>query len=304
MTKLVVAFCAAAGIGLLVTGLPFMARSRQLRRRVEPYLSGLRGSPSGLIGAPAGGRSPIGSWIDTRLTALRPGSGADLAERLTAAGIRRSVPEFRVEQLTWALTAAVVATVSVITLGELFRVRADALGLFVFSLIAGTCGWLGRDWMLGRTIGGRRSAMQEELPTAIDLVTLSIMAGESVPAAFERVARAMGGGIGREFNAVVADVRAGASAVDALESLKNRLPDYGVVRFVDALCTGIERGAPLADVLRAQADDAREARRRRLMELGGKREVVMLLPVVFLIMPVVVVFALLPGLVSLDLLVP
>ncbi len=41
-----------------------------------------------------------------------------------------------------------------------------------------------------------------------------------------------------------------------------------------------------------------------LLEMGGRREVLMLVPVVFLIMPVVVVFALLPGLVSLELLVP
>jgi tight adherence protein C len=56
--------------------------------------------------------------------------------------------------------------------------------------------------------------------------------------------------------------------------------------------------------LRGQADDARDARRRHLLELGGKKEVLMLVPVVFLIMPVVVVFALYPGLVTLDLLVP
>jgi tight adherence protein C len=57
-------------------------------------------------------------------------------------------------------------------------------------------------------------------------------------------------------------------------------------------------------VLRAQADDVRESRRRELIELGGKREVLMLVPVVFLIMPVVVMYALLPGLVSLNLIVP
>ena len=92
--------------------------------------------------------------------------------------------------------------------------------------------------------------------------------------------------------------------VEALETLKRRAPMTGVGRLVDALTTGIERGAPLADVLRAQANDGREARRRYLLETGGRREVLMLIPVVFLVMPVVVVFALLPGVVSLDLLVP
>lgn len=304
MNALMIAIVAAAGVGIFVSGLPPLRQSGRLRRRVEPYLTGLRGHPSNLlaVGSPPG--NPIGGWIDARLRSLSPRAGRELRDRLVASGRNRSVSEFRVEQLTWAVTSGLVASTALVALSRLFGVEVDGLGLLFFSLIACALGWLGRDWMLGRAIGGRKSAMQQELPTAIDLVTLSIMAGESVPAAFERVGRVVGGAIGQEFRSVIADVRAGSSAVDALESLKNRLPDYAIVRFVDALCTGIERGAPLADVLRAQADDARESRRRQLMELGGKREIVMLLPVVFLIMPVVVIFALLPGLVSLDLLVP
>jgi tight adherence protein C len=146
--------------------------------------------------------------------------------------------------------------------------------------------------------------MRQELPSAIDLVTLSMMAGESVTAAFERVASLMPGGLGDEFRIVVADARAGMPIIESLEALARRVPEPGFARFVDALCTGIEKGTPLAETLRAQADDGREARRRYLLELGGRREVLMLVPVVFLIMPVVVLFALLPGLVSLDLLVP
>jgi tight adherence protein C len=76
-----------------------------------------------------------------------------------------------------------------------------------------------------------------------------------------------------------------------------------MARFLDALISGIEKGSPLADILRAQADDARQARGRELLESAGRKEVLMLVPVVFLIMPVVVVYALFPGLASLDLFV-
>jgi tight adherence protein C len=57
----------------------------------------------------------------------------------------------------------------------------------------------------------------------------------------------------------------------------------------------LDRGTPLADVLRAQAGDVREAYKRALLEEGGRREIAMMLPVVFLIMPVTVIFALFPG---------
>ena len=57
----------------------------------------------------------------------------------------------------------------------------------------------------------------------------------------------------------------------------------------------VERGSPLGDVLRAQAQDVREEGRRALMQTGGRKEVLMMVPVVFLILPVTVVFAVFPG---------
>jgi tight adherence protein C len=39
-----------------------------------------------------------------------------------------------------------------------------------------------------------------------------------------------------------------------------------------------ERGTPLGDVLRAQAADVREQHKRDLIEAGGRREVLMLVP--------------------------
>ncbi len=58
----------------------------------------------------------------------------------------------------------------------------------------------------------------------------------------------------------------------------------------------IERGTPLADVLRAQAQDVRDNAKRELMETAGKKEIAMLAPVVFFILPLTVIFAVFPGL--------
>ena len=58
----------------------------------------------------------------------------------------------------------------------------------------------------------------------------------------------------------------------------------------------IERGTPLAEVLRAQAQDVRDNAKRDLMEVAGKKEIAMLAPVVFFILPLTVIFAVFPGL--------
>ena len=66
-------------------------------------------------------------------------------------------------------------------------------------------------------------------------------------------------------------------------------------RFVDGMVIAVERGTPLADVLRAQAQDVREGGRRAVMEAGGKKEIAMMVPVVFLVLPITVLFAVFPG---------
>jgi tight adherence protein C len=70
------------------------------------------------------------------------------------------------------------------------------------------------------------------------------------------------------------------------------------------MAIAVQRGTPLADVLRAQATDVREMGRRTLLEAGGRKEIAMLVPVVFLVLPVTVIFALFPGFYSLQLAVP
>jgi tight adherence protein C len=298
-----VALLAATGIVLFVSGLP-PARKPRLRERVEPYLSGLRGRASTLLARPPIRRAP------RPLTALAfliartvPAPAAEIEKRLAAAGDERGADQFRLEQVGAGLALTALVWLLIVS-SALLRVAFDARLVPILSALTFAFGFLGRDWLLARSIQQRRSLLEQELPTAIDLVTLAIMSGESVPGAFNRVALILGPGIGAEFSSTVADMRAGSGAVSALEAMKERVPIAGMGRFVDALCTAIERGAPLSEVLRAQAEDGREARRRSLMEMGGKREVLMLIPVVFLIMPVVVVYALYPGLVSLDLLVP
>jgi tight adherence protein C len=91
------------------------------------------------------------------------------------------------------------------------------------------------------------------------------------------------------------------SLVDALAGLATRTTLPSLARFVDGIAVAIERGTPLAEVLRAQAQDVRELSRRRLMEVSGRKEIAMMVPVVFVILPVTILFAVYPGLAVLDL---
>ena len=138
--------------------------------------------------------------------------------------------------------------------------------------------------------------MLAEFPTIAELLALAVGAGEGTTGALERVVRLSEGELSDELGRCLADARAGASLQKALQGLADRTGLVSLSRFVDGIVVAVERGTPLADVLRAQAQDVREEGRRQILEVGGKKEITMMIPVVFGVLPVTVVFALFPGL--------
>ena len=288
-----------AGMALVCFSLPPL-RGPRLRRRVDPFLDGLAGRPSGLLVRPSVVEA---KWVARALASAGLLGRSDVRQRLEACTGHADEVAFRLEQFAWAGVAFLTVMAGSVSTGLIGgSVMSPTLALA--GVVAGVTAFLARDWYLTKQIEQRSRRLRDQLPSAIDLMTLALMAGESVPGAIDRVAERASGVIGEEFHRVGGEIRSGSTVIDALDAFRTRVADPAIGRFVDALCTAVERGTSLAEVLRSQADDVRAGRRRELIELGGRREIWMLIPVVFLIMPVVVVFALYPGLVSLDLLVP
>jgi len=99
----------------------------------------------------------------------------------------------------------------------------------------------------------------------------------------------------------LAATRAGTPLIEALHEFSGRTELGPLVRFVDGIVVAVERGTPLADVLRAQAADVRDSAKRELMEAAGRKEIAMMVPLVFGVLPLTVIFAVYPGLAALDL---
>ena len=138
--------------------------------------------------------------------------------------------------------------------------------------------------------------MLTEFPSVAEMMALAVGAGESAGGALERVARTSQGELAREFSRALAETRSGAPLLTALRNLSNRTQPSPLSRFVDGVSVAIERGTPLADVLRAQAQDVRDMAKRELMEEAGKKEIAMMVPLVFGVLPLTVLFAIFPGL--------
>jgi tight adherence protein C len=303
LTGMVLGFVAAVGLVLVLTYAPPF-RSVRLVDRLAPYVHDTP-PPSRLLGTvtepglPTAVRRVFGPVVGdgARLIDRMLGGRAAVRRRLDALATNATVEDFRVEQVVWGglglAGAALVATVGSVAAGSINVLSAGLL--CVGGLLGGV---LGRDWWLTQQVQRREELLLAEFPVVAELLALAVTAGESPAAAIARVTRLSGGELARELGAALGRARAGVPLVEALQQVADRTSLDALARFIDGLLVAIERGTPLAEVLRAQAADVREAGKRRLLEAGGRKEIAMMVPVVFLVLPVTVLFALFPGLIS------
>ena len=78
--------------------------------------------------------------------------------------------------------------------------------------------------------------------------------------------------------------------------MSKALPHPQVSEFVNKVSLALERGTPLAQMLSEQGVSVREEIKSRLLKQAGKNETRMLIPLVFLILPITVLFAIYPSL--------
>lgn len=217
-----------------------------------------------------------------------------LRERLKRAGSNLNPTEFRSQQVLAGAAALALALVVIIPMFVSGRL-SPLLALIVVILFPITAALM-RDWFLGQAISRRETALARQLPTITELLALAVGAGEAPLAALERVASCTRGELSDELRRTISDIHAGTPMDQALKNFAQRSQVTSIVRFADSVAVAIERGTPLADVLHDQARDSREESRRQLMELSGRKEIAMLVPVIFFILPITVVFAVFPGL--------
>jgi tight adherence protein C len=292
----VLGLLAGAGVWLVLAAAPGRPA---LDRRLAPSLADTPGPAAGRLPLPAAAARLLAPGLADAARALDRllGGRASVGRRLAVLADRRSVDDVRVEQVLCGLAGlgAGAAAAAAVTVAS---GRWSAAAPVVLVAGGALSGVLARDWALSRQVRRRQAAVLAELPVVAELLALAVTAGEGIAGALDRVCRLTTGALPAELAGSLARVRAGTPLAAALGELRDRAGLPVLARFLDAVVVAVERGTPLADVLRAQAADVREAGKQALLESGGRREIAMLVPVVFVILPTTVVFALYPGLVS------
>lgn len=193
---------------------------------------------------------PGSGWIPDQVTkfgtrfAEARGFSDRLDSELDAAGVSLRSGEF--------VVASVAAAVVFGVLG------AALLQSVLLALVVGACGAVFPTVLLRGALSRRTDKLREQLPDVLTIMASSLRAGHSFLQSLDTVAKEITQPAAAEFQRVVAEIRLGRPAEDALEALADRVGSADFKWAVLAVNIQREVGGNLAEILDNVADTLRE----------------------------------------------
>jgi tight adherence protein C len=213
--------------------------------------------------------------------------------RLKRAGMETTSVEFFLGVKAFvALLAAIGASalINLLTSDALLTVGGVAGGAVV--------GFLAPDFYLTSRANGRGSAILDQLPDALDLLTISVEAGLGFDAAIIKVTEKMKGPLTDEFKRAAGEQRVGKSRQDSLRGINERVDVKELQSFISAIIQADQLGVSMSKVLRIQSEQLRTERRQRAEEKAARAPILIMLPTVGCIFPSLFIVILAPAALS------
>jgi len=185
---------------------------------------------------------------------------------------------------------------------ELARPDAPAMLKLLLVSVVALVAIFGPDAYLARRQRQQALRYRQIFPDLLDLLVICIAAGLSLEAAFERVRGEVfkqSRELGSNLEMMSAEMRAGRSTIEALDSFANRLGLDEAASFNTMLRQSLELGSDIGEALRIFSEDMRDRRLLRAEEAANKLSVKMILPLGLFIFPVVLLVVMLPVVIKL-----
>jgi tight adherence protein C len=157
-------------------------------------------------------------------------------------------------------------------------------------------------WQKVRSRLVRRSFADErrQLADVSRVFGLLLENGLPVTVAFRWLTPRLSGQWHFQFDHLVRNLDLGADLIEELSELAMRLPIEEISELCQKLRVAIERGTPIAHQISNLADSIQQQVMRELIRRAGQNETKMLVPTIFLILPVTVLFAIFPSILVLQ----
>ena len=146
----------------------------------------------------------------------------------------------------------------------------------------------------------RQWKIQKELPSTLTNLAIITDAGLNLFQAIETLSKSNNGELSKELRITVEDINLGMSQQEAFERFAERCSIEEVHYFISALLQGLKKGnSGLTQIIRGQADESWDKRKKKAKELGGKASIKLFLPLLLLVFPAFVIFLMGPMMFSL-----
>jgi tight adherence protein C len=169
---------------------------------------------------------------------------------------------------------------------------------YLAPLLGGILGYLLPTSTISRRIRRRKKEILLALPSALDLLTISVEAGLGFDAALTRVTDKYRNALTAEFNQVLNEIRLGRPRLEALDDMGRRNKVEELNNFLQAIIQSEQLGVGIANVLRIQSEEIRRRRRQRAEEQGQKAPIKMLIPMIGCIFPTLFIVLLGPAVIT------
>lgn len=150
---------------------------------------------------------------------------------------------------------------------------------------------------------GKASKAQSILEMAqyVSMMAVALDSGLTISVAMESVFTKAKGSFATRIAKLLRALQLGANLYDELEALRAKTSNPKEVEFLLKLMVAIEFGSPLVEQFEGFANSLSKSFEQELVTIAAKKENTMLLPLVFLILPITILFALFPSLEFLQL---
>ena len=139
------------------------------------------------------------------------------------------------------------------------------------------------------------ASIELEFPLVVELFAILIGGGMSPSSALSHISERGSGEFIKLLSPIISKMKNGINLAQALDILNKEVDSRIIRRFCDSLAISVERGSPLIDVVGRQVEEVRQAQRLLISERASKAEIQLMIPVVFLILPISILFALWPS---------
>jgi tight adherence protein C len=167
----------------------------------------------------------------------------------------------------------------------LLQPKEQTMLLFPFFI-----GFVLPDFWLNSKVKNRQAAILRDLPHIIDLLNICVGAGLDFMVAVTWVTKGFRKStLIDEFKVLLKEIQMGISRRQALKNLGLRINSIEISSFVRTLLQADRMGTPIAEALKMQAEEVRFSRFQRGEEMGLKAPIKLLFPLLFFILPVVLI---------------